>query len=119
MEGYLVLQAYRLAPERGVNIVDWEAATPGIRAELLRAALDWGRFLELTIWTAALPGDTLALLSAAGFVPLGSGSPIKHSATVLVCQVHRGERVSDPTLSGRRLLESANWDMRMTYSMAG
>jgi hypothetical protein len=45
---------------RGINVVDWEATTPGLREELLRAAVDWGNFPELTIWTATVPLDTLA-----------------------------------------------------------
>jgi len=119
LEGYLVLQAYRQDPGRGVNIVDWEATTPEIREELLRAAVEWGGFSQLTMWTGTLPSNMLALASRAGFVPVDSGSRMRSSATILVCDVRRQRLGSDMTLGGRRLLDPANWDMRMVYSMAG
>jgi GNAT superfamily N-acetyltransferase len=119
LEGYLVLRADRKDPGRGVNIVDWEAATPDIREELLRAAVDWGNFPQLTIWTATVPGDTLAAVSRAGFVPVDAGSRMRSSPTILVRDVRRPKPASDMILGGRRLLDPASWDMRMVYSMAG
>jgi hypothetical protein len=38
---------------------------------------------------------------------------------VLVRAVTRSPGESGPALGGRRLLDAANWDMRMLYSMAG
>lgn len=119
LEGYLVLRADRKDPARGVNIVDWEAITPALREELLRAAVNWGSFPELTIWTATVPTDTLAAVSGAGFVPIGTGSRTTSSHTILVCDTRRPRPGADMLLAGRRLLDPDKWDMRMVYSMAG
>jgi GNAT superfamily N-acetyltransferase len=119
LEGYLVLRADRKDPARGVNVVDWEATTPALREELLRASVGWGRFPELTIWSATVPLDTLAAVSRAGFVPAGVGSRTRSSHTILVCDARRPRPAPDMVLAGRRLLDPATWDMRMVYSMAG
>jgi hypothetical protein len=119
LEGYLVLRADRQDPARGINVVDWEATTPALREELLRAAVDWGNFPELTIWTATVPTDALAAVSRAGFVPMGVASRTRSSHTILVCDTRRPRPASDMMLEGRRLLDPAAWDMRMVYSMAG
>lgn len=118
LEGYLVLQAYRGDRRRGVNIVDWEGTTGQIRADLLRAAIEWGDFDQLSAWTATLPDEALEQLSAAAFVPPPAGSG-RHSPNVLVAATRPAAQDPDPTLGGRRLLELAEWDMRMLYSMAG
>jgi hypothetical protein len=118
LEGYLVLQAYRMDRSRGVNIVDWEGTTSQIRADLLQAAIEWGAFDNLTIWTATLSDEVLGLLSAAAFVPAAVG-PWSRSPNVLVASTRRAPLSSDPALGGRRLLDVAEWDMRMLYSMAG
>jgi GNAT superfamily N-acetyltransferase len=116
LEGYLVLQAYRLDRSRGVNIVDWEGMTSRIRADLLRAAIEWGGFDKLTIWTPALTDEALGLLSAAAFVPVTTG-PWSRSPNILVASTR--QTALAPALGGRRLLDVAAWDMRMLYSMAG
>jgi GNAT superfamily N-acetyltransferase len=117
LEGYLVLQAYRLDRSRGVNIVDWEGWTSRIRADLLRAAIEWGGFEKLTIWTATLSDEMRGLLSAAGFVSPAPG--LLHSPNVLVASTRPAASTPDPAPEGRRLLDVAEWDMRMLYSMAG
>jgi GNAT superfamily N-acetyltransferase len=119
LEGYLVLRADRKDPARGVNVVDWEATTPVLREELLRTAVDWGNFPQLTLWAATVPTDTLAAVSSAGFVPAGTASRMRSSHTLLVCDVRRLRPAPDMMLAGRRLLDPASWDMRMVYSMAG
>ena len=119
LDGYLVLRADPKDPARGVNVVDWEATTPVLREELLRTAVNWGNFPQLTIWAATVPIDTLAVVSAAGFVPVGAGSRTRLSQTILVCDVRRPSPSPDMMLGGRRLLDPAAWDMRMVYSMAG
>lgn len=118
-EGYLVLGANRTDPGRGINIVDWEATTPDICEELLRAALDLGDFPQLTIWMATVPSDALAAVSRAGFVPVDAGSRVGSSPSILVCDTRGSKPTPDMALGGRRLLDPANWDMRMVYSMAG
>ena len=116
--GYLVLQAYRQDRSRGINIVDWEGTTCQIRGDLLRTAIEWGDFDQLNIWTATLPDEALTQLSAAAFVPAPARSSL-HSPNVLVISTRQTVQEPDPTLAGRRLLDVAEWDMRMVYSMAG
>jgi GNAT superfamily N-acetyltransferase len=119
LEGYLVLQVYRFGLPRVVNIVDWEGTSSGVRAELLRAAIEWGQFPNLGVWAASLPEDTLTQLQDASFVPFGHGPLARYLPSVLVRAVPEDRRVAELTLGGRRLLDSATWDMRMVYSMAG
>jgi len=119
LRGYLVLQAHRTEPERGIRIVDWEATTLEIRMDLLRAALEWGRFPELIVWTATLPSETDGPLAALGFVPTSSGSQLRGVATTMIRPAGRAPAGADAILEGQRLLDLASWDMRMIYSMAG
>ena len=119
LEGYLVLQACHFGLRRVVNIVDWEGTSPGVRVELLRAAIEWGRFANLEVWAASVPEDTLTQLQDAGFVPFGHGPLARYLPSVLVRALPEHRRVAGLTLGGRRLLDSASWDVRMVYSMAG
>lgn len=119
LDGYLVLQAYRLDEDRGVNIVDWEAATAAARSALLRAVLEWGRFAELSAWTSALPGAARAELAGAGFVRADRGPLMRHGVTLLARGVGAGGGPIEPALGGRPVIDASSWDMRMLYSMAG
>lgn len=119
LDGYLVLQAHRTEPERGIRIVDWEATTSEVRMDLLRAALEWGRCPSVTVWAATLPRETDAPLAALGFAPTSSGSQLRGVATTMIRPLGRVAAGTDPVLEGRRLLDLASWDMRMVYSMAG
>jgi hypothetical protein len=67
LEGYLVLQTRSHGARRPVTIVDWEATGARVRAHLLRAALHWGQFSEVTIWTASLVAEARAIIREAGF----------------------------------------------------
>ena len=102
---------------RGVNIVDWEAETPAARRDLLLAALDWGRFVEINTWAAALPEGARDLLRDARFVPVDRGPLMRQGTRLLVRALGGGG--ADLALGDHRLLDAASWDMRMIYSMAG
>jgi len=117
LDGYLVLQAHRTEPERGIRIVDWEATTPEARLDLLRVALEWGRFPAVIVWTATLPSESEGPLAALGFVPTSSGSQLRGVAATMIRPL--GRAAADPIVEGRRLRDPASWDMRMVYSMAG
>ena len=119
LEGYLILQAYRLFPGRGANIVDWEASDPDVREALLRAAIDWGGFGELTTWTMSFSAEIPTLLAAAGFVPARRDRLVRQGPMLLVRAVGGPTNRREPTLGGRPLLDAAAWDLRMLYSMAG
>lgn len=88
LEGYLVLRV-SIQPERvrgaGVEIVDWEASSAGVRAGLLQAAIQGGRFDRLTTWSATLPDEVQTLLRDTGFRPIeGRGGLARFRPTVLV-----------------------------------
>jgi GNAT superfamily N-acetyltransferase len=119
LEGYLVLQTYRLAGRGRVNIVDWEAISPAVGRALLEAAIDWGRFADLSTWTMSLPPDTERLLGESGFRPVTRHRLMPGGTAVLVRSVAAAPGEPEPALGGRSLLDAANWDMRMLYSMAG
>jgi GNAT superfamily N-acetyltransferase len=120
LEGYLVLQKdlTRANPTR-VHIVDWEASEGRVRAELLEAAIAWGGFAELVTWAAAVPRDTHVTLAAAGFEPVDQAKRARGLPCVLVRPVREQRLGEDWTIAGRRLLDPANWDLRMLYSMHG
>jgi GNAT superfamily N-acetyltransferase len=118
LEGYMVLQRYRLHAGRGVNIVDWEATELSGRADLLGAAIDWGQFSRLSTWMAAVPPDAAALLQEAGFLPGSEGLLARHLPTILVRAVDGGP-ASELTAAGQRLRDPRSWDLRMVYTMMG
>jgi len=117
LEGYLVLQTYRRAGR--VNIVDWEATSPVVARALLGAAIDWGQFADLSTWTMSLPPETERLLGERGFRPVTWHRLMPRGRVVLVRSVSPSSGEPGPALGGRSLLDAANWDMRMLYSMAG
>jgi len=119
LDGYLVLKTDHTGRRREVAIVDWEGTSSAIRLELLRAAIEWGRFQNLVVWTSSLPRDTVAQLAAAGFVRLDHGPLGRHLPSLLVRAITKDDAPAEPTLGGLRLLDPASWDMRMLYSMAG
>jgi len=122
LEGYLVLQTY--VHGKGISIVDWEATNIKVRADLLQTAMQWGKFDELTIWTATLPAEVKTLLRNAGFRILGKTESIGRAysvsaprPTVLLRAVRRDMlKETDWIMAQRRLLDLDNWDLRMIYS---
>ncbi len=123
LEGYLILQTNRQAQAdtAWVNVVDWEATNEQVRTDLLKAALTWGEFKEVELWSATLAEQTKTRLDQAGFC--------FHNRTGSAVRDGRGERVmlyslppervqSAWTLGNYHLLDLANWDIRMIYSDA-
>lgn len=119
LAGYLALQAYRPFPDRGVNIVDWEASDPAVRRDLLRAAIDWGGFGQLSLWSMSLDADTRRLVEHAGFVPAARERLVRQGPALLVRVIGSPPDRGAPTLGARPLLDPGAWDLRMLYSMAG
>jgi GNAT superfamily N-acetyltransferase len=121
LQGYLVL---RTSPSEGrppgrVSIADWEARDDAVRADLLSAALSHGRFLELVAWSAAVPGAARALLEHSGFAPVDAQKTAQGFPCILVRPIGGELPAADWSVAGRRLLEPADWDLRMVYSMHG
>jgi GNAT superfamily N-acetyltransferase len=124
LEGYLVLQQYLsdLSDAEWVNIVDWEATSPEVRAGLLRTATRLCPDAQLNIWTATLGSDARRLLQEVGFraLPEGlEGGVAQDYPCLLVRSVAENIPATEWSLSRRRLLEMGNWDIRMLYSMQG
>ena len=125
LEGYLVLQAWR-NPRRArtVHIVDWEATTPAVAKELLKTGLVLGNFESVKVWSGALSKKMLQLLDEEGFKPLEASDRGQqrldsniHRGSILILPVRKELlKVSEWTLGGHRLLDAANWDLRMLYS---
>jgi hypothetical protein len=97
--------------------VDWEATNAQVRADLLQAAIHWGNFPELTIWSATLPDEAKTLLNNTGFEQRGGeGNLARYLPTVLVRPIRDEMLKDDWVLADRRLLDVDNWDLRMIYS---
>jgi hypothetical protein len=122
LEGYLVLQEYTspYAAANVVNIVDWEANSAAVQAELLRAAMDLTADRELVVWSVSLSPPLAALLERSGFkVDATPSSVTQHRDTLLVRPIRAAELDGDWLFAGRRLLDLHSWDLRMLYSMHG
>jgi hypothetical protein len=115
LEGYLILQEQRTMLQ--VNILDWEARDPAIRTGLLRAALDWGRFRNLHVWSATLgDADRLALRDG-GFSPPPSDSlTARHGRKLLVRPVGSAAEEKCWFLGDHRIDRADQWALRMLYS---
>jgi hypothetical protein len=120
LDGYLVLKCPHPAAKepRRVNIADLEATQPSVRAELLDAAINLGRFPELFAWAVTLPDDTRSHLSSRGFKPVDLEFRAHGCPCVLVRPVSLQPSDNNWVLGNRRLTDPANWDLRMLYSMS-
>jgi hypothetical protein len=120
LQGYLVLQRYRSerADQTCVNIVDWEGADERNRAALLRAAIERGGFEQINVWTVGLNDATRTALHQYGFVS-AQADGIRAQSGLLVRRLGEGHTADDWREGGRDLLDIADWDLRMLYSMAG
>ena len=117
LEGYLVLQARLYSDRAKINIVDWEAASMRVRADLLEAAIHGGKFAELNIWSSTLSEETQALLTDAGFDTANEPRSVTRNYPAILVKA-LGDRVSKDQwiVAGRRLTDVADWDIRMIYS---
>jgi GNAT superfamily N-acetyltransferase len=120
LQGYLVLQ--RCLPDQSdlerVNIIDWEATDEQVRADLLAAALRWGRFRRVHAWMASAGDSTRALLLTHGFETDPDRVRGGHQG-LLVRRVSDRHDTAAWHLGRRELLKIDDWDIRMLYSMAG
>jgi len=113
--GFLVLQAQWKT--RHVSIVDWEAASAEVRDCLLESALRLGAFDSLSIWSVSLPKDMTDKLSDFGFAPVHTGqNAIDYRPGLLVKALKEDVPVDHWRIADRKILDIANWDLRMIYS---
>ncbi|MDH3315655.1 MAG: GNAT family N-acetyltransferase [Gammaproteobacteria bacterium] len=115
LRGYLVLQQTPSVSGDRACIVDWEAESELMRAELLSAAIGYGKFPEMCIWQLGVSPSTARVLERHKFKSLVA--PHEHS--VLVRSVRDDELNAPWILGGRRLDDANQWDLRMIYSMLG
>jgi GNAT superfamily N-acetyltransferase len=121
LEGYIVLQApvYAYDGKARVNIVDWEVSNVQVWAGLLQAAIGWGNFDKLTIWSATLSDETNAILQEMDFKFVNKTGRITQDidlTSIMTRPVRQDMLQTDWVVADRRLLDSANWDLRMIFS---
>lgn len=122
LEGYLVLQEYvsEFRSQSQVNIVDWEGTSRPVREGLLHAAVQLCPFPDLNLWTATLSEETRNRVREVGFQTVHEGIGIRDiPPSLLVRSLREDLPATDGSLNDRRLLDLANWDLRMVYSMNG
>jgi GNAT superfamily N-acetyltransferase len=121
LEGYLVLQEYRsdFADHDRLNIVDWEGSSPAVQWDLLRAACVVAHDRPLWIWAATLPEAAAGLLKGRDFRIVGEPPTLPAPPAILVHPLRNDQPEGDWQFADRSLLDLANWDLRMLYSMHG
>jgi GNAT superfamily N-acetyltransferase len=120
--GYLVLQEYTAewVDNTQLNIVDWEATNGTVLKRLLRAAHHVaGPRRQLGIWSATLSQEKLRLLSEDGFRVERRPDPTTQRPALLVRALAPGCPAAEWRFAGRQLVNLAEWDLRMLYSMRG
>ena len=119
LEGYLVLEksVSRHADRARVNIMDWEATDKHVWADLLHAAIRLGDFEEMVTWSVSLHDVPKKLLQEMGFTTLETGRMTRYRPCVLVRPVRDEMLKADWVLFNCRLLDLANWDLRLLYSL--
>jgi len=114
LEGFLAVAAYPRVdnPYQPFNIVDWEARDEAVAAELLRAALDWGRFPALGAWAASHTTQQRVLLEEHGFRP----SNLERRARGMPCVLLKTLQQEGALAA---TLVDAKWRIRLVDSMVG
>ena len=96
--------------------MDWEFVDDRVGAELLRAAVDWGGFDKITIWSATLSESAKATLQSNRFNLWNEVKYFASIPTVLVKRIQDQIKNAEWTLNDMRLLDIGSWDLRMVYS---
>jgi GNAT superfamily N-acetyltransferase len=112
LRGYVVLQQWPSVTGDRASIVDWEAESDLVRAELLSAAIECGEFPELYIWQLGASPSVVQMLEGYRFKSLGA----PHENSVLVRSAGDDEPNTPWILGGCRLDDANQWDLRMIYS---
>ena len=99
-----------------VSIIDWEANSTAIADELLTAAVAlWGQ-AEMNIWTVSLPASQVALLKENGFAAEAPHDGEADLARGLRVWCLDATPVDDFAVSGLKVLDPSNWDLRQICS---
>ena len=123
LDGYLVLygKVYPPGNDEVTYIVDWDAINEDVWHDLLRAAIQWGNFNYISIWSATLSKDEKRLLRKAGFAfrdKTGNATRDIQGENILIKSVNQANQQPDWILGGRDMLDPTNWDLRTIYSDA-
>jgi GNAT superfamily N-acetyltransferase len=111
LDGYLAVAGYRRSSV-AFNIVDIEARSDAVLAELLEAACTWGGFSAVGAWSASYSPAARELLARHGFVPTDVALRARGMPCVLLKKI-------DSARSGEPALDGATWDIRLIDSMQG
>lgn len=113
-DGYLLLTASTIHPGAVGRIADLEAPSPEIAADLIDAAIAWGRFRRLHVWAVSLADRVRQVLYSRGFRNLEpNASFAQPSRSVMITAT---APTPSWTLGTRPLLETSSWDLRQLYS---
>jgi len=120
LNGYLVLHRFtHTAATSRVSIVDLEADDEITRNALLDAAIKFGNFSDLAIWTATLDPLLQLALQVRGFQPTDQHLTTQGCPCVLVRAIDESQQAPSWSLGSANLLDLANWDLRRVSTMAG
>jgi hypothetical protein len=114
LNGYLLLRAWR----ETACIVDWRAANETVQAKLLRAAIEAGQFVRMSIWGATLPEQTRAILHDHGFASETKYGVREAGDVLLVRATRDGTSPADWKVAGLPLASLSSWRIDMIDSDA-
>ncbi len=116
LDGYLALQTRPEIGRAEATIVEWEASTPDVHEALLDAALEAG-FETLSIWSATLGPENMAILRSRGFRSFDDTEGVEgYRPAMLVLALDEAKPESEWRSGARTLLNLADWDMcRVCY----
>ena len=116
LRGYLVLRERLHRQESNLSVVDWEASDEHTEFLLLDAAIGLAD-RDPEIWSASISPKRRRRLVAYGFAPVAvRSSDGGYDPGVLVRAIQDDQGDEGFLLLRQRLLDIANWDLRMIYS---
>jgi hypothetical protein len=120
LRGFLVLQKARGNAEF-VRIADWEVENEQILKRLFRVAIDSGKFASLKVWSAALSEEMVSFLSDSGFALIDESMGVADYRPGFFIKSLGDNPAGSPMdgsweVSGRRIDDFANWDLRPIHS---
>ena len=117
VRGYLVLQFDCRKKRDLIGLVDWEATHIQVKVAMLHAALKYGKFESISLWSATLSQKEKKILCDAGFKPVKEEKGVaKNYPSILVFSVWNGSVEGNFMINRKNLLHLSNWDLRMTDS---